>query len=287
MKALVLSGGSIRGADQAGRLLALGESGWVPAIITATSVGAVNAAFLAAHPGTFAEATRALYDFWRDEVTHPSLVVRPRFIGGRLLDVIRGRWGGQLSVRPLRKLLERHAKGPQHFDGLVEVSVLNMETGEVQYEPPTADWALASAAVPFAMAPVKVNGKLYQDGGIRDVVPLRRAIIRGGSEIVVLACQSPILLSRPLRGDVLELILRSIEVMSDEVLQGDLARFWGINHAVTRELDDEHRHIPLVLSRPRQDYHAEIHNFTRNDIWAMLDTGYAQAREDLAGLEVQ
>jgi NTE family protein len=64
--ALVLSGGGARGAYQAGVLRGLAKL--LPdlsfPIITGVSAGAINATFLAAHPGTFAEATEELCRVW-------------------------------------------------------------------------------------------------------------------------------------------------------------------------------------------------------------------------------
>src|SRR3954468_12558990 len=48
--AFVLSGGGNLGAVQVGMLLALADRGVVPDVLVGTSVGAVNAAFLAAGP---------------------------------------------------------------------------------------------------------------------------------------------------------------------------------------------------------------------------------------------
>ena len=54
--AVVLSGGGSLGAVQAGMLLALEEAGVVPDLIVGTSVGAINAAYVAARswPGATA-----------------------------------------------------------------------------------------------------------------------------------------------------------------------------------------------------------------------------------------
>src|SRR5438270_3109183 len=64
--ALVLSGGGARGAYQTGILRCLARR--IPdlrfSIITGVSAGAINATFLAAHPGTTAEATADLCEVW-------------------------------------------------------------------------------------------------------------------------------------------------------------------------------------------------------------------------------
>jgi NTE family protein len=64
--ALVLSGGGARGAYQTGVLRGLARRlpGLRFPIITGVSAGAINAAFIAAHPGTLAEATADLCEVW-------------------------------------------------------------------------------------------------------------------------------------------------------------------------------------------------------------------------------
>lgn len=64
--ALVLTGGTARGAYQAGVLRGLARR--LPElrfpIITGVSAGAINASFLATHPGTFREAAEDLCEIW-------------------------------------------------------------------------------------------------------------------------------------------------------------------------------------------------------------------------------
>jgi len=64
--ALVLTGGTARGAYQAGVLRGLAKR--LPdlrfPIVAGVSAGAINASFIAAHPGTLAEATQELCEIW-------------------------------------------------------------------------------------------------------------------------------------------------------------------------------------------------------------------------------
>src|SRR2546426_11074047 len=73
----VLPGGASLGAIQVGMLHALYERGIWPDLIVATSVGAVNGAFIASRPPTVSTAD-ALGDIWRklhrDDVFPPNLV---------------------------------------------------------------------------------------------------------------------------------------------------------------------------------------------------------------------
>ena len=64
---IVLTGGGARGAYQAGVLAAIseirGQDLQIP-IVTGVSAGAINAAFLASHPGPFSETVRDLGETW-------------------------------------------------------------------------------------------------------------------------------------------------------------------------------------------------------------------------------
>lgn len=115
--ALVLSGGGARAAYQVGllRCLARHRPDLRVPILTGVSAGAINAVFLAAHPGSFGEAVEDLTRFWSQlEVSH-VFRVDARSLLGHL-----GRWGlrlvsgggrmapevrGLVDTSPLRRLL--------------------------------------------------------------------------------------------------------------------------------------------------------------------------------------
>lgn len=65
---LVLSGGGAHAAYQVGFLRCLADHcpGIRIPILTGISAGAINAAFIASHPGTFPEAIGSLSEFWRN-----------------------------------------------------------------------------------------------------------------------------------------------------------------------------------------------------------------------------
>ena len=99
----VLSGGASLGAIQVGMLHALYERGIAPDLIVATSVGAVNGAFIASRPPTVSTAD-ALGDIWRK--LHRDDVFPPNLVTG-LLGFL-GRRSSLLPSSGLRRLLERH-----------------------------------------------------------------------------------------------------------------------------------------------------------------------------------
>lgn len=188
MIAFVLSGGGSLGAIQAGMLEALLEHDIVTDALVGTSIGAANAAFLAADP-TLPRA-RALSGLWR------SLKPRQIFPLGpiRTLKALR-RAGSLFSTAPLRQLIERHAPYSRIERGRIPLHIVATDFAdgtEVVFDSgPVADAVLASTALPGVFPPHQVAGRLYLDGGLVDHVPLAPAIATGADTIYVLSCGFP------------------------------------------------------------------------------------------------
>jgi NTE family protein len=117
--ALTLTGGGARGAYQAGVLQRLGEAldDLEFGVITGVSAGAINAAFMANHRGSFGQAARELSGLWNKLSTEEVLRGTPlelaknvtrwgvQLLSGGLETLPRVR--GLLDTEPLRKLLTR------------------------------------------------------------------------------------------------------------------------------------------------------------------------------------
>jgi len=120
--AFVLPGGGSLGAVQVGMLRAVYERGIVPDLLVATSVGAVNAAFIASRPPTVATADE-LAEIWRGIRRSDVLPAHP--IAGFL-----GFLGHRNSLVPnsgLRSLLERHVQIRQLEEAAVPLHVVAAE----------------------------------------------------------------------------------------------------------------------------------------------------------------
>ena len=187
MIAFVLSGGGSLGAVQAGMLEALLESEIVPDVLVGTSIGAANAAFLAAEPSL--PRARALSELWR------SLKPRDVFPIGPLRTFRAVRKGSLFSTAPLRELIERHSTYSMIERAPVSLRIVAADFAdgsEIVFDSgPVADAVLASTALPGVFPPHSINGHLYLDGGLVDHVPLRPAIAMGADTIYVLSCGFP------------------------------------------------------------------------------------------------
>jgi NTE family protein len=171
----VLSGGGAQGAVQVGMMGTLLDHGHVPDAIVATSVGALNAAFVAADP-TLARVSD-LADKWGD--THAGAVFgsrrdvaanllrrRPSLFGNERLRRLVSDW---LPVERLEDLAVP-----------VRVATTRLADGRAVHHDcgPVSDLLCAAAAVPGLLPPVAlpdaVTGEpdLHVDGGIAENLPL-------------------------------------------------------------------------------------------------------------------
>src|SRR6059036_1883228 len=126
-------------------LLALAENGITADVVVGTSVGAINAAYVANHPGL--SGVEGLAAIWSG-LTRANI-----FPTGatRLLRVAAGREAGLANPAPLRRLLEKHLELDLLEDAALPVTVVATEvmTGrEVQISRgPAVDAVMASAAL--------------------------------------------------------------------------------------------------------------------------------------------
>lgn len=191
--AFVLSGGGNLGAAQVGMLLALADRGIVPDLLVGTSVGALNAAFVARDPSP--RGIAHLAEVWTGLRRTDVFPTRPT----DALRVLTGRRNALVDPRPLRALVTRHLPYGRLEDAPWPVAVVATEvtTGRevVMTHGSAADAVMASAAIPGVFPPVDVDGHVLMDGGIVNNTPIAVAADLGADTIYVLptgyACALP------------------------------------------------------------------------------------------------
>lgn len=115
-KALVLSGGSVKGAFQAGVIAEVFNSGFAPDAIYGTSAGSMNGAFLAERAGragtseNWPEIGNELVNFWQDNITSFEKIGKKRNIFKLAWNLARNKFDGLVDTSPLRNLVEREIK---------------------------------------------------------------------------------------------------------------------------------------------------------------------------------
>ncbi|MFQ5653068.1 MAG: patatin-like phospholipase family protein [bacterium] len=303
-RAFVLSGGSIRGAFQAGALAEILTSGtFVPDAIYGTSVGSLNGAFLADRSGRAVIAGQApdwvelgnkLQDFWLGEITSFDKIARKRGGVSLLFDVVFENFDGFIDTEPLRDLVRREVQlenlkaSPLDFFACS----VNVATGKAVYASIDEydnmhDYIIASTAIPLVMPVQMIGGDAYVDGGIREVAPLRQAIVDGATEIYCILCQPEVLLrSQFNRKNAVELMEREVTIVTNETVNNDLELCQKINALLREhpELADSgplqgKRPIDLRIIRPDKPIELELETFDSEQILAAMKDGWKKAQE--------
>lgn len=231
---LVLSGGGVRGAYEVGVLAGIVEVlGLTPEdpppfrVFAGSSVGAINAAYLAAHGDRGDLGTGDLARLWQELDIREHLRIHPT----GLLGPRRRFWFSEKAIereaplqlgrslldpRPLDKLVRNAIPWSRLHDNIgsgrvraLVVTALEIAHGRttmfsqlapgavfypsrdprrlVSPEVITADHVLASAAIPIVFPSRRVGARYYCDGGLRFNTPIAPAIRTGADRLVVVS----------------------------------------------------------------------------------------------------
>jgi len=283
-KILVLAGGSVKGAFQAGVIKALFEKGYQPNAIYGVSAGSLNAAYLvnqmgqqvnAGTPLSYPQAAQDLWDFWERRITRPECLSKPFNIFQLGWTALTKKFQGLVDTRPLRDLLADVLQDRNLHASPVglKIGAVNIMEGVMHYVDPSFEnfqaYLMASSAVPILMPVVKIDGqkqKSYLDGGLRDVAPLQKAIQDGATEVVVIACHTEMIEGGDFdSGDLLALVDRVMDIAVNEILNADLQL--------------PRSDVKVQIIRPSQPLSIDIQRFTKMDIRRMLEMGYIQGKQ--------
>lgn len=232
--AIVLSAGGVRGAYQVGVLDGimdvLGSRGASRApfdIFAGTSIGAFNAAYLAANADRADHAIAGLVRAWEGLELARLLRLTPLSSWGRARLDPRGRLAGDgrgpaylgrslFDPRPLEALVERsiawdrlHANVRRGLVKACMIAALDLADGHTTLfaelapgtalqpaaypprrtieTPITAERVLASTALPVLFPARNVDGRYYVDGAIRFPTPISPALHAGAGRVVVIS----------------------------------------------------------------------------------------------------
>ena len=264
--ALLFSGGASLGALQVGQLRALIAGGLVPDFVVGTSVGALNALFIAQDFGPARLA--ALEQLWR----------------GLTRELVFGKLGLAAAWRLMRS--GNTAASPKALQTLIACNLPKSQdqlalpahliaTDFISGRPVTLSGgdlhrnALASAAIPGVFPPVEIAGRPLVDGGISANVPLGPAAALGAKTLIVLDAGYPCAAAAPPPGMVpslLQALTLALRTQVQLLLPG-LAR----------------DHTVLYLPAPCPLVTAP-HDFSGTE--ALLSAGYELARDFLQACTV-
>lgn len=221
MRAFVLTGGASLGAVQVGMLRALAERGIRPDLLIGASVGAINAAWLAADRYRDLNGLAAV---WRDVKRSDVFPARP-VLG---LTGFLGRRTHLVPSAGLESMIRRNVPYARVEDAQIPLHV--MTTDLLRGEEFLIDRGdvvravVASAAIPAVFAPVEWEGRLLVDGGVGNNAPISHAVALGATEVWVLPAGFPCAL-RELPRSALGVAVQALTLLVQQRLLVDVQRY--------------------------------------------------------------
>jgi len=184
VNAFILSGGGTLGSIQVGMLQALLEADIRPEVLVGTSIGSVNAAFLAAGPCP--ERVEALRALWHGVRPRDVFSLNPLRMGHALL-----RRGSLFSAERWRAFVTENLPYDRIEDAAVPLRIIatDFEDGSpvILDSGSVVDAVMASTCLPGIFPPQRIGDHLYLDGVLSDPVPLKPAVDAGADTLYVLA----------------------------------------------------------------------------------------------------
>jgi NTE family protein len=315
-RALVLGGGAIKGAYQAGAVKVLLAKGFQPDHLYGISVGALNSAFLCDRsyflgkpksayfsglnetppadagdlgaPVSWPFLGEQLVAFWRQKITGPSKLVKQPAKASIALHALIGDFNGFVNMEPLKQLIEMTLSDQRLKASKIPAAIgaVNIDTTRIRYvkngDPDFKQFILASAALPMVMPIVEIksgpNAGRYVDGGVKHVVPVRDAATDGQStHIIAVVCQAP------LKTEKYQPLANARNVIQLQQRLNDIAS----DNVIARDTAYA-RHKKIAVIRPQAPLETEIsnpdagvNNFTRADINKLIARGEYYAEQKI------
>ncbi|MBX9851144.1 MAG: patatin-like phospholipase family protein [Cytophagaceae bacterium] len=307
-KALIFSGGSVKGAFQAGAFKAVVEAGYFPDFIYGISVGSLNGAYVCNEAGKQNSASIGeldwnlmadnLINFWKKNITSPGSIAVKYNDTSLFAHIWFNRFHGLLDTTPIQNLIKENIKieylkkSPVGF----QAGAVNISNGEIAYvdasDPDFVDYLLASSAIPIIMPVVYIRGdknRPYVDGGLRDVAPLKKAIDSGADEIICIACYPETFAGGDLNPRNLgQLAERVMDIAINEITNNDIewANFFNKYLPESGKTESSgplkgYRKVKLTIIRPEHPINVDIQNFKMQDIEKLIRKGYESAKEKM------
>jgi NTE family protein len=205
---------------------ALYELGVRADLFVGTSVGALNAAFVASRPQT-PETAEELARVWRrlqrEDVFPVSLSA---LVGG-----LRGHRDHLVPDRALRLQVRRYVEFKDLADAAIPLHVVAFDVIEgrevLLSDGPAHDAIAGACALPGVFPPVPVGGRCLIDGGVVNNTPISHAVELGAERIYVLPTQERSNALRRAPRGALDTAIYGLGVLVDGRLNTDIERYSG------------------------------------------------------------
>ncbi|NLW57070.1 MAG: hypothetical protein GX050_10750 [Firmicutes bacterium] len=289
-RALVLSGGGSKGAFEVGAIEYLVKKEKLNFhVFTGTSVGALNAAFLgqARNRQELSALVEELKTLWL-ELKGKRSIYRSGFLRGLFRLLFRDSLYNPAGLRSLladKLNLERIF----HPATVVKVTAVALESGELfcadsrhrELGEDFRRYVLASASMPLFFPAVRIAGKHWYDGGLRDLTPLAAAMEENPDEIVVITTfplgpNLQAIIPPAKTGGALNAILRTVEILLSEIAVNDLQIAQTINRTCWRF--PKKKPVPIRIIVPQTQLLGDALAFNPCWIRENIRAGYEAAR---------
>ena len=290
-RALVFSGGGMRGAYQIGVWKFLAEFGWEPDLICGSSVGAINAAAIVC-----GFELEELADLWKKEGSRKAYripwwrQIKNLFRPKEFLPLMDTR----IAEKILRKHLESKIENLRASQIEVIITAVNILKSELKFfDNSTIDieHIMASSAIPFLFPWRYIEGEPYWDGGVMMNTPLLPAIERGAKEIIVVllsAVGGNLSLDLPrTRAEAIERIFEQRSIASYASLLSHInwnKQKYSQGSLLKNILQPLHfKDVKIITIAPQRRWPiGSILSFSAKQVETFINEGYTDACEQLA-----
>jgi len=273
--ALVLGGGASLGALQVGVLGELVKDGFRPSMVIGTSVGALNASYLAFHPGP--EDFALLAATWMAIRTEDIFPRHPVRIGYRLLTGASHLY----ETAYIEELIQAFLPVDDFLQAEIPLylTATNLGRGEkvVLSDGKVSEAILASIAIPGLLPPRLRDGQLLVDGGIVANLDIQTAVDHGAKQIIALdvgCCQA-----LPLHQDFKGIMLMSQHLMLQKQTEDAIARFGTVAEIIVVCPSLDEPVDPTDFSRTGSLIEAGTR--TGRGLWARVQSSSGQPTTDV------
>jgi len=271
-----LGGGGARGALQAGALRALLEEGIQPTLLVGSSIGAVNAVFMAMH-GFTPQALDELDAAW---LASAKAELFPANVAWLTVRVLFNRVRSYPYHRLKDFFISQGLTPDLCFGDLPHLPVILVSADLNSHQPiyygnnpkeSVLEGLLASTALPPWVHPIESNGRFLIDGGAVSNLPIEPALAHGATEIIALGLFNPDEIDPNAHGfaPFYAKFLNIVEVRQIH-LELELARA---------------KRVPVHMINLRTDIPVPAWDFSRTQF--LLEDGYRQMKSVLASGDIQ
>lgn len=279
-RSLILAGGGMRVAYQAGVLRALAEEGIEFDHADGTSGGTMNLAMLLS-----GLSPKEMTERWETLDVHNFVSFMPfaKYTSSKGLEAMGDARGVVDHVFPHLGIDFEKIRSCQTLQGTFNVCNFTHKTSEViPHTRMSLDYLVAGISLPIFMSPVQIDGCLYLDSVWIKDANLMEAVRRGAEELWVVWCIGN---TGQYHDGVFRQYVQMIEIAANGALFGEFDQIRDINRRIEsgETVSGHTRPIRLHLIRPEYPLPLDPDYYLgRIDAATLIGRGYADAKKYLA-----